>query len=227
MARLEILSILKEIYPFFGWLGCLVIFLASLITALVYRGKDGERYSICNHYISELGEVGISRLAWVFNAGMIIGGILFLLMMAGLGQRMASVWGTIASTIGMIAGVFCSLVGVFPMNNIKPHSFVAMTYFRAGLLTVLLFTIAVFAQPVNGRVLPLYVNIFSLLACFSYFSFIVLVDKAGSDSKPDDTVLDTSEIVTRKKFWIIPFMEWMVFFSTLLWFLSMAIGGLV
>jgi len=221
----EILSTLKETYPLFGWLGCLVIFLASLVTGLVYRGKDNEHYSPFNHYISELGELGVSRLAWLFNTGLVIGGILFVLMMVGLGLMLSSVWGLIASSVGMIAGVFCAMVGIFPMNHMKQHSFVAMTYFRAGLLTVLLYTIAVFVQPADGRVLPLYVNIFSLMAFLSYGLFILLVDRAEKKKNPNDTVLDTSEVARRPNFWIIPFLEWLVFFTTLLWFLAVSLVG--
>mgnify|MGYP000871081531 CR=1 FL=1 len=222
---MEILSTLKETYPLFGWLGCLVIFLASLVTGLVYRGKDNEHYSPFNHYISELGELGVSRLAWLFNTGLVIGGILFVLMMVGLGLMLSSVWGLIASSVGMIAGVFCAMVGIFPMNHMKQHSFVAMTYFRAGLLTVLLYTIAVFVQPADGRVLPLYVNIFSLMAFLSYGLFILLVDRAEKKKNPNDTVLDTSEVARRPNFWIIPFLEWLVFFTTLLWFLAVSLVG--
>jgi len=225
VAEVEILSTLKETYPLFGWLGCLVIFLASLVTGLVYRGKDNEHYSPFNHYISELGELGVSRLAWLFNTGLVIGGILFVLMMVGLGLMLSSVWGLIASSVGMIAGVFCAMVGIFPMNHMKQHSFVAMTYFRAGLLTVLLYTIAVFVQPADGRVLPLYVNIFSLMAFLSYGLFILLVDRAEKKKNPNDTVLDTSEVARRPNFWIIPFLEWLVFFTTLLWFLAVSLVG--
>lgn len=222
---LEILALLNTNYPFFGWTGCLIIAGSSLLAALFYRGREGERYSVCNHYISELGEVGVSRLAWIFNAGMIIGGILFVLMMAGLGLSLASVWGKIAMAAGMFAGVFCALVGVFPMNDIKPHSFVAMIYFRAGLVTVLLFTIAVFVQPDGGRVLPLYVNIFSALAFAAYLLFIILVGRAEHKVNANANLLDTNEVIERKKFWIVPFLEWMVFFTTLLWFLVVATAG--
>ncbi len=225
MAHDGILLTLQKIYPLFGWLGCLLIFSASFIAALAYRGKDGERYSVFNHYISELGEFEVSRLAWVFNFGLIFGGVLFVLMMIGLGLRMASVWGLVASSMGVIAGVFCALVGIFPMNQMKQHSFVAMTYFRAGLLTVLFYTIAVFTQPGDSRVLPLYVNIFSLLAFLSYALFIILVDRAEKQKNSDETVLDTGEVITRQKFWLIPFLEWLVFLTTLLWFLAVAIAG--
>lgn len=224
MANLEILAQLNANYSFFGWTGCLVIFLASLITAMAYRGKDGERYSVGNHYISELGEMGVSRLAWLFNSGMIIGGFLFVLMMAGLGLRLSSVWGTAAMISGIIAGIFCALVGVFPMDNIKPHSLVAMSYFRTGLLTVLLFTAAIFAQPAVNRVIPLFVNIFGILALISYAVFLVVIGRAVRKSKEEIDVLDTAETKTRPKFWLLPFLEWMVFFATLLWFLVLAVG---
>lgn len=222
MENLEIPALLNSNYPFFGWTGCVVIFLASLITALAYRGRDGERYSVRNHYISELGEVGVSRLAWLFNIGMIIGGIFFVLMMLGLGLRLGSAWGIAAMISGSIAGIFCALVGVFPMDNIKPHSFVAMSYFRMGLLTVTLFTITIFVQPAANRAIPLYVNIFGILALISYAVFLVVIGRAVRKNKQEVDVLDTAETKTRPKFWLLPFLEWIIFFSTLLWFLVLA-----
>ena len=62
-----------EFYPYLGWAGSLTILVCSLIAASVYRGKEGERYSITRHFVSELGEAGVSRLAQVFNAGLIAG----------------------------------------------------------------------------------------------------------------------------------------------------------
>jgi hypothetical membrane protein len=224
MANLEILAQLNAIYSFFGWLGCLVILLASSITALAYRGTEGERYSFRNHYISELGEIKVSRLAFIFNGAMVIGGIFFVLMMLGLGLRLGSAWGIAAMISGSIAGIFCALVGVFPMDNIKPHSFVAMSYFRTGLLTVFLFTITIFVQPAESRAIPLYVNIFGILALISYAVFLFVIGRAVRKNKEEVDVLDTSETKSRPKFWLLPFLEWMVFFATLLWFLILSIS---
>jgi hypothetical membrane protein len=215
---------LRVVYPLFGWLGGLTILLGCLLSARAYRGKDGERYSFRNHYISELGEVEVSRLAVVFNAGMIIGGVFFVIMMAGLGLALNGIWGKLAMVSGIIAGIFCSLVGVFPMDKIKPHSFVAMTYFRMGLLTALLFTIAIFVQPAADRRIPLFVNIFGILALTSYAVFLIVIGWADRKNKEEIDVLDTSETKSRPKFWVIPFLEWVVFFTTLLWFLILAVS---
>jgi hypothetical membrane protein len=224
MAYTGILSSLKNIYPLFGWVGGLTILLGCLVAAWAYRGTEGERYSFCNHYISELGEVKVSRLAFIFNGAMIIGGLFFVLMMAGLGLRLGSAWGIAAMVSGIIAGIFCALVGVFPMDNIKPHSFVAMSYFRMGLLTVLLFTAAIFAQPAVNRVIPLYVNFCGLLALISYAVFLVVIGRAVRKNKEQVDVLDAPETKTRPKFWLLPFLEWMVFISTMLWFLVLAVS---
>ncbi len=43
-----------------GMAGVLTVLLGSLVAVFFYRGKDGERYSPLNHFISELGEEGVS-----------------------------------------------------------------------------------------------------------------------------------------------------------------------
>ena len=44
-------------------------------------GTQHEPFSPLNHWISELGEVGVSRLAAVFNVGLVVGGICYALFM--------------------------------------------------------------------------------------------------------------------------------------------------
>lgn len=51
-----------------------VILLGMVVAALPYRGYAGEGYSPLNHFISELGEIAASRLAWAFNLGIVLGG---------------------------------------------------------------------------------------------------------------------------------------------------------
>lgn len=77
----------KRLTHICGFLGSAIIVLGSLITAIPYRGKEGESYSILNHFISELGEVGVSRLAPVFNASLIAGGVVLLIFVLGLGLK--------------------------------------------------------------------------------------------------------------------------------------------
>ena len=72
-------------WPSWRLLASGVIVLGALLSAVAYRGAVGEPYSPFNHFISELGQVGVSRLAAVFNAGLIVGGLLLIPFMLGLG----------------------------------------------------------------------------------------------------------------------------------------------
>ena len=56
-----------------GFLGVAVVSVASVIAGLAYTGSRGEAYSVLSHWISELGEPGVSRLATAFNSGVIAG----------------------------------------------------------------------------------------------------------------------------------------------------------
>ncbi len=211
-----------DVHPTLGITGSVVILVCLLTAMLVYRGKNGEHYSIWRHFVSELGEVGVSKFAWVFNTGLIVGGFLFFLMMPGVGLSLNSLWGYFATATGMVAAIGCLFVGVFPMNNIKPHIKAAMTYFRGGLVTVILFSIAILAQDQDNRIIPLYALIVAVLAIFSYSSFLILLAK--SLKQKESNALDTSNIQERPRFWWMPLLEWMVVIFTILWFLIISIA---
>jgi hypothetical membrane protein len=219
----NIAATLNQVYPYFGWVGSLTIVLGCVIAAAFYRGKDGEKYAIVNHFISELGEVGVSRLAAAFNTGMILGGLIFLPLMVGLGVSLNSVWGWLGASAGLVAAVSAVLVGVFSMDHLPPHRRAAITFFRSGLLAILLFTVAVFAQPAGHRVIPLAVNIVGILAILSYVSFLSIVGKKMDKNNNQNYILDPNAMPERPKFWRTAFLEWMIFFSTLAWFLLVSL----
>jgi len=211
-------------YWVFGLLGCVVITLAIVATAMAYRGVQGQRYSFLNHYISELGEVGVSQKAGLFNTGMIITGLLFVPFTVGLGLILRGMWGFLGGVAGLWAGISCLLVGVFPMNNLTPHSRVATSYFRGGLATVLLFTIAIFLQTPRQEAISRWVNLAGIVAVISYASFITI--SAKQDSHQDQQVEGHEPVITeRPNVWIIAILEWLVFFTTILWFLVVTIAG--
>ena len=216
-----ILNAIIKVYPLFTWIGTFILICGILVSAIVYRGKEGERYSIGNHFISELGETGTSRLAFLFNFAMIAGGMLYLPMMVGLGLALDSTWGKLGMAAGIIAAVSCVFVGVFPMSNLTPHRIAAMTYFRFGLVTVLLFTIAVLVQPAGNRVLPLYTSFFGLLSVLTYSTFLFIVGRKMDKNKQPNYILDPKAMPERPRFWRTAFWEWMVFFTTILWFVIM------
>lgn len=219
----SVFSVLFQVYAHFGWAGSLVILLGSLITALPYRGRFNEKYSIFNHFISELGEIGVSTLARVFNIGMIIGGALFLPFIAGLGILLGSWWSYIGMAAGLLAAVSSILVGVFSMDRLEPHRKAAMTFFRSGLITVIFFTVAVFVQPADQQIIPLAVNIFGILAIVAYSAFLIIVRQKTDKKGEENYLLDPTEKRTRPRFWRTPFLEWMLFFATIAWFLCVSL----
>ncbi len=219
---IEITEFLKGGYWLFGLMGCLVVTLGIVPTAFIYRGVNGQRYSLLNHYISELGEVGVSRGAGWFNGGMILTGVFFLPFTTGLGLVLDNTWATLGILAGLWAGISCLLVGVYPMNNLTPHARVATSYFRGGLVTILLFTLAIFFQEPGESNLSRWANLAGLAAILSYASFIVLTAR----DKPDNDQVQTDNVPVvkdRPRFSLIPALEWLVFITTILWFLLIAL----
>jgi hypothetical protein len=219
-------AFLIHYYAYFGLAGSLFIIISMLIAGLVYRGKQDEEYSILNHFISELGEVGVSRLAALFNWGLIVGGLVLIPFLVGMGLALGSLWGKIALIVGIWTALSCAAVGIFPMNHMKSHSWVAMSYFRSGLVTVLLFSIAVFTQSPEFEIIPKLSNLAGLLSVMCYAVFLFISDTSKKKDEPEGEVLDPETYPERQRFSRITILEWAVFFSTILWFLILALFAL-
>ncbi len=210
-----------RIFPYFGIFGTGIVILAILAAALLYRGRQGERFSLFNHFISELGELGVSRAAGIFNAGLILGGLALLPYVVGLGLQLGSLTGWLGTGMGVVASLGVSGVGVFPMNNLPAHGRAAVTYFRAGLAMVLFFGLAIILQPADRRTIPLAANLLSLLAFAAYASFLFTMPRRRTmDGQAD--ALDPLALPERPRFWLLPILEWAVFFTTILWLLGTA-----
>ncbi len=200
--------------------GGLVSVLGALVSGAAYTGKAGERYSPLNHFISELGEVGVSRLAWVFNAAMILAGLLLLPCCILLGLLIPG-W---LSKLGMVAGVSTSivlgLVGVFPMNRLQPHIRVAMTFFRLGLAMALLFTIAIAAQSEPSPAVPRAAALAGAPAILAYAAFILYSDVTTRGTGASGL---EANFAARPRVWRLAILEWMIFLTTVLWFGAIAL----
>lgn len=205
-----------------GLAGSLSAVLGALIAGVFYRGKMNESYSIFRHFISELGEVGTSRFAWVFNLGLILCGLCLLPCCIGLGILLPGIWSSLGMFTGVIAAVSVALVGVFPMNKLTPHTKVAMTFFRSGLVMVLFFTMAILFQPVGQKVLPRWISLVGVPAVCSY-AFFILYSNIKSRRR-DNNPLDPSQ-ASRPRFWVMAFSEWMLFLTTIPWFFAISLGA--
>ena len=177
-------------YTLFGLFGSLLILLSMIISGLVYRGKQGENYSVLNHFISELGEVGVSRFSWLFNFGLIAGGLVLMPFLAGMGLALASIWGKLALIMGILTALSCIAVGIFPMNHIQLHTWAAIAYFRTGLVTVLLFSVAVFYQPSEFEIIPKLSNLAGLFSVLCYATFLLTTNTKKKDADSSNEALD-------------------------------------
>ena len=211
----------EHVLNLLGMAGSGIVILAIFYTAWIYRGKNLQRYSILNHFISELGEVGISKGALLFNVSLVIGGILLLPFIVHLGLLYKSILGWLGVVAGIVTAGGVTAVGFFPMNNLKPHGHAAMAFFRGGLLMVLFFGLAILFQPAGEVVVPRETSILSLVALASFGSFLYLLT-SKKDSKQEES-LDPEFLPERPRFWILPFLEWLVFFSTIFWLLGLAL----
>lgn len=199
-----------------GYVGVGISVIAMLITGLIYVDPLGAPFSIFNMFVSELGERAVSQTAWLFNWGLIVGGIPLIIFMIGLGIKYNSIFGWICTAGGIFSAVSILFVGIFPMdydNNIfmTGHVISAMSFFYGGMITVLLFSILIFVD--KKKSLPKWLGIFGLLVAIIFALFIFMPE--GS--------LDDSLIRPRPWFLIIAFLEWLVVFSIFSWIMTVSI----
>jgi len=200
-----------------GLLGSAIILLGSLATAMLYHGKRGGSYSILNHYISKLGEVGVSRLAPVFNTSLFVGGVVLLIFVLGLGFYMQTKLGYVASAFGVFSCISCSLVGIFPMNNLSIHDVVAYSFFYNGLVAITLFTLVIFFDKQNK--ISKWLLVPGIMTVVSFASYIVVPYIIRSTH---GHTLHRHRMA-QPHIRLNPVLEWSVFFTVIAWFVLMSI----
>lgn len=193
-----------------GLVGSTSIILASLISGLAYTGTDGQPYSPLNHFVSELGQVSVSQLAAVFNIGLILGGGLIVVYMVGLAQLMRGPLRYIFGLIGIVAGISGVLVGVFPMDQLALHSFVATIFFNTCWIAVALFCayLLLTKPPLVSR----WVLIPGLITVISSILFLREIFTIRSLAAPSE----------RPAFFAATVFEWLVVIGVLVWTFSVA-----
>lgn len=133
-------------FPQWGIIGSIIGFVFILTPQLFYTGTLGEPFSMFNHYVSELGELGVSEFAMMFNIGLMLAGIFFIPFMIGLGLYLNNFIGKIAAIVGAFSAISIYLVGIFPMNNEVMHGITAISFFLSGLVMTILWSFAILAQ---------------------------------------------------------------------------------
>jgi hypothetical membrane protein len=208
----------KRIAVACGMMMPFVLLGGTILSAANYVGRNQEPFSIRDHFISELGEVGTSQLAHLFNATLMASGAIVVGFMVGMGLHIANRWALAAAGLGIISGVSCMLVGVIPMNNLLPHVVVSFSFFYSGMAAVVFFTQAIWLDRRNR--LPRYLMWPGLLTFASFFALALAPAVLGLTSIES---LDPRR-VERAALGPIPFIEWCVFAMIIVWVVSMSIG---
>lgn len=202
-------------FPVWGIAGCIVVMLGCIIPSLPYRGRAKERFSPLNHFISELGELQVSGLAYLFNACLVVSGIFFTVFMVGFGRYFGTFAAILAAAAGVYSSLACSMVGLFPMNKMAWHMTSAISFFYGGLITIILFGFAAVLDP--RKLLPPTFVVFAVLVMLTFLAFLLLHRLGGKTFSLDPSVS------ARPKVWMLPLFEWLVMLGITGWILSVSL----
>lgn len=199
-----------------GIVGALVIAISSLVSMSIYEGELGQAYSPINHFISELGRISVSEGATIFNAGLVIGGSCMGIFIVGLALRVPGILRPILLLIGLTAGISGVLVGIFPMDQIEKHTWVALTFFNAGWMAIALFTVWVLID--HRRQFPRWLAVPGAVTVINFISFLILL----GDNEINGVITILSAPEDRPEIWPLTIVEWFVLISILVWVLLLS-----
>jgi hypothetical membrane protein len=212
-------TLLDRVAILSGILGASIIALGSIATAFAYQGSKGESYSPFSHWVSELGEPGVSGLAQAFNVCLVIGGVLFALFMLGLAVTRTGRLRWLYGPLGIVAGLAGTGVGIYPMNQLDMHALVALTFFNLGWIVVGIASID-FLRAHDPR-FPRWLSIIGGLTVAAFIGFLVSLQTEGLVG---EDALAPPEI--RRDFWIVPTLEWALIIGILAWVLLTSLAWL-
>ncbi len=200
-------SVAQRIGPGAGIFGSVVLGILSIVAALAYTGTQGEGFSPLNHWISELGETGVSEMSTLFNLGIFVSGICLAIFMTAFGLERRSRLAWLYVPVGIVAGVGGAFVGVYPMNSGGPHIPAALSFFVLGWVAVGLASLDIWRRP-EPR-FPRWLTWLGALTVVIFLIFLALyipyLTYTGAGS-PD-----------RAPFQLVVVMEWLVLVGIIGW----------
>lgn len=113
----------KQKFPLFGISASILLLIGFLVPQKDFRNIEGQTYAILNHFISELGWVGVSKHAFIFNLCLICSGLLYAIFTYGLVRQFGGFWSKITGRLGILSSLSVTLVGIFPIQS-SPVAFV-------------------------------------------------------------------------------------------------------
>ena len=204
-----------------GVFSFVVIALGCGWSALGYTGATGEPYSPLSHWISELGQEGVSARADWFNRGLILGGAAFVGLVAGMAWTSPSRLCWVFGPVGVVAGIGGVCVGLFPMNHPDQHVIAASTFFNLGWIFVALASIAF----VRHRE-PRHPAWLAVVGAASVAAFIAFLVSLRTDEFSRQRMASSGPIAGRPDVWIAPILEWATLIGIMVWVLLASLAWL-
>jgi hypothetical membrane protein len=207
-----------------AWAGVaafVVIGLACAWPAFLYRGIVGEPYSPLNHWISELGQLGVSSAAGPFNLGLMLGGAAFSLFGAGLATTSPSRLRWVFGPVGVAAGIGGAFVGAYPMNAGDLHVIAASVFFNLGWIFVALASTAFVRHREPRHPVALAGGGAISVAAFLAFLVSLRVDEFARRR-----MASSGPISDRPDVWSAPVLEWASLLSIMAWVLLTSLAWL-
>ena len=186
-----------------GLLAFAIVAVACVVPATVYTGTAGEPYNPLNHWISELGQLGVSAAAGLFNLGLMLGGAAFSLFVGGLAMTSPSRLRWVFGPAGVVAAIGGIFVGVYPMNFGARHVAAAFVFFGLGWVFVTLASVA-FLRHREPRH-PAWLAGVGAMSAAAFAAFIVSLQ---ADAFSRERMASSGPIVGRPALWIAPILEW-------------------
>lgn len=186
-------------FPLWGIVASTIGLVFILGAMIPYEGTIGEPFSIFNHFVSELGELGVSEFAMMFNIGMILAGFTYIPFMIGFAIYLDNIISKIAGLVGVFTSISIIFVGIFPMNYSMEHYSAAMSFFLSGMIMVVLWAIAIFIQ--QALKIPKYMALGGVIN-FIIFALFLFGDWGS-----------LNDVMARPDFHMIPTLEWGIYFA--------------
>jgi hypothetical membrane protein len=114
-----------------GLAAMVVVLGGSFIAMAMHPG-----YSVLQHYVSQLAARSTPG-HWFFDVGLMVGGVLLAVFCWGLGGLVSGPHGRRAAWLGVAAGGFMVLVGIFPLTLPVAHFGCAFALYAAAIFATL------------------------------------------------------------------------------------------
>lgn len=212
--------IAEDKFYYWGLGSTAIILMGLIIPQFGFLGLQNESYSMLNHFVSELGDIVVSEWHMIFNLSLFVGGIFMIPFILGLARYIGTTMAKISAVIGLICAVGCSLVGVYPMNYLLPHTIVSMTFFIGSIFLTIAMIITIFLQ--KEQKIPKWPTAVGI-AALTFLGLFFSVDMSAMEGHFSGELNEMFAEFDRPAFLDIAFYEWGVVLGVLIFIAIIAI----